>query len=105
MNPYDPPADDARSIRRPRWIRNFLILNAVLVAIPIMLVVGVTVLIWIQIRMATSTMEGDPVTHQVQFTGFTGPIWPLAIFFLVPNVLLLLRLLFSQARYSRATRN
>ncbi|TWU35601.1 hypothetical protein Q31b_50360 [Novipirellula aureliae] len=98
MNPYVPPAENAASSRvRARWLRRFLILNGVLLAIPISIALFIYGSMKIELALQPDTNNGDPITYQQDFMFVSGPVWPIFALFVVPNLILFAMLALSVA--------
>lgn len=97
MNSYDPPAEKRpaaekhteRVTGRPRWIRRFLLLNAFLLSLPVSIVAFVFVSIWVETFQLGEEIGGDVIVTRTEFTGVSGPLWPLLTLLLAPNLVLL----------------
>ena len=88
-NPYSIPATLEGPLRRkPRWVPCALILNAVLIAIPMLLLLAANV--WIRIVSDSEgvTETGDPVSYQ-HFVWIEIRVWPTIAYLAIPNALLL----------------
>lgn len=72
---------------RSRWLRGVLILNGALVAIPAILAFFAYLYIKIELAIEAARNNGDPVIYQ-HFFWVEGPIWPIIVYFLIPNGIL-----------------
>ncbi|QDT04911.1 hypothetical protein K227x_33080 [Rubripirellula lacrimiformis] len=96
MNPYQPPIASAnKTVGSTRWIRGFLILNGVLMAIPVLIALFTYVSLKIEFAMQPNNINGDPVTYQHELVSVPGSVWPIVAFFLVPNLILLTKFTLS----------
>lgn len=107
MNPYEPPTvNDIKPVGSVRWIRRLLILNCVLLAFPVSLALFIYGSLKVESGVQPDTINGDPVTfvtYDHEFIGISGPIWPIIVFFVVPNLILLS--MFALSARSRPSRS
>ena len=90
-NPYESPNISAGAARRrPRWTRNLVALNLALLLVPAVL--GLIGYVTMRIEMAreAATLNGDIVTYDHEFVGFSAPALAfLAMYWLLPNAILI----------------
>ena len=90
MNPYEPPNERiSNKAASTGWLRRFLILNGVLLAVPVSITLLIYATLRVDLAMKPDNINGDPVTYQQEFIGVSGPIWPVISFFVIPNLILI----------------
>jgi len=104
QNPYEAtttnPAEPPSSVR---WMRPIVILNFLLLGIPASAVGFEFVLMQHDLRRQTEAYTDGPTTYETQFTEFSGAVWPLLVYFLTPNVLMVAFLMRRVRRRHRAS--
>lgn len=88
-NPYEAPSASVPSLPSPRWLRRFVVLNALLVAVPALAVFCLMAWARIELAIEAARNNGGPVTYQHFYWISVSPAsWPLAVYFLIPNAIL-----------------
>ncbi|QEG01420.1 hypothetical protein Mal15_54960 [Stieleria maiorica] len=93
-NPYvAPKSSDDVTDRRPRWLRNIVILNMILLLLPLLLMMAGYILL----RIAMATANGG--IYDVQLTGVSNvTLWPLVLYLMIPNLVLFCWMLLATRR-------
>lgn len=66
-----------------------MVLNLILLAIPASAIGFAYVSMQIELRREADSFSDGPVVYNTEFVGFSGPVWPLLIYFLAPNFLMI----------------
>ena len=102
-NPYEPTTIEPDEPRRgSNWIRRIVILNAVLAAIPVSVAAYAYFSMQLELRRQTDSYTDGPIVYEIEFVGFSGSAWPILAYFLLPNLLMLVFLVF-RTRSQRKT--
>ena len=89
MNPYNPPTQTrVVPVTGRRWLRRFLILNAVCITVPVLLFLAVFLWIEFSITSRFQPSNGDPVLYDHVFSLEMDP-WMAALYLSIPNAILL----------------
>lgn len=102
-NPYTPTSNPAGVTysASPRWLRRFVILNGILVAVPVMAYVLLYLLVAILNQREIDPITGAPVMYEHFVWIDVEPLFAVA-FFLVPNLILAVTFIYGLVRPRRS---
>lgn len=87
-NPYNPPTQvRVVPVTGRRWLRRFLIMNAVFIMVPGLLFLAVFLWVEFSITSRVQPSSGDPVLYEHVVSVEMDP-WMAAIYFSIPNAIL-----------------
>ena len=87
-NPYASPSESVHGPPPiPRWLSWALVLNAVLLAIPALILIAAFLWVLSATTYEDNVLTGDPILHQHNFW-IQVDYMPLIIYFAIPNLIL-----------------